>query len=841
MNKIILLFILVLFFISSSIVSAINPEYSGTKYYPVASCDQSGVTSASITSVVNGIGTTKRATVRLIHDSGITTIYYFSSGITLPKNILLDIEPGAMIASRTGTTIIFYSPENIKVGNRQQIFTGAGGVSWTRQGTVYPEWWGAGSILVGSRGEGVNYATSGDTTYDSINAIAFQKAINSCYNPISGYSMGTVHINSGCYRLNAPIYIRNTLASGIPTDGIRGLTFEGEGIGNTFLKNITNGASSHCLNIGSVNELSYYLNIHDFHVYGSETESIAAINGSGVSITHCIQSHFYNIMTEGTDGDGIYVGTSWQNVFDNLRAKHAGDIHSGSTIYAGLHLNGNVGVSFDHCMTDTSNVNVLLDSGTGAILNNCDFNQNAGNKNGLIVHGGSNLTMNSCYFEGCDTIVGVVGEDAVTNMEFNSCSWGGDGGLRLVNVNRYTTDGCYFSYPYNTVLISGTTVSGRDGSIYNQYNYNAPLYTSYSDTAPELTTGSNLLRNGSFEYADAYNDPIGWTLDAVSGTYTRDYEGIIDSDHSGDKGTHCLKMSLSAYTSGSLFASIFSREYMKPFVAGKIYTMEFSYKITGAAQLQVVLNQSGNPSTTNAYFSSTDGQWKREKFTFKNLNNYPPNVLFYVTQVGTVYIDSVMIYEGTTQIPYSDKGSTSRGLETYSVKHVRSSDEYRLYSAQTLINGYSGFTSQPDIPRNITVGATGTLTSGITFTVCGVDAMGSSVTEALYIPSGSGATYVYGNIAFAKITQVDNSTGVTVDAGLGKTIDIGVSSKIGLPMPSASIIKLLREQTFVDGGSGVSGFADDSTYSYSRDYNTITLNSIVSGEAIMVYYIKEEN
>jgi putative cofactor-binding repeat protein len=130
----------------------------------------------SIKQIIDQIGTTKKACLVFPHypGGGNTTTYTFSTNETTPSNVDLDIQNGAILSIDSGVTLTIYSPENIKAGKRQQIFSGSGTVAFTNGGTVYPEWWGANPT---------------DATDDTS---AFQKALTAAEN-------GTLELQTGTY------------------------------------------------------------------------------------------------------------------------------------------------------------------------------------------------------------------------------------------------------------------------------------------------------------------------------------------------------------------------------------------------------------------------------------------------------------------------------------------------------------------------------------------------------------------------------------------------------------------------------------------------------------------
>ncbi|MFA6282365.1 MAG: right-handed parallel beta-helix repeat-containing protein [Candidatus Omnitrophota bacterium] len=110
-----------------------------------------------------------------------TGSYKSSLDITFDSKINLKFNNFSNIAPATSKTITINSPENIEAGIKQQIFAGAGSVSFATQGIVYPHWFGA----------------KGDGTSDD------SGAFNIMADSLS--SGGTIKIPYGTYLLNQQV------------------------------------------------------------------------------------------------------------------------------------------------------------------------------------------------------------------------------------------------------------------------------------------------------------------------------------------------------------------------------------------------------------------------------------------------------------------------------------------------------------------------------------------------------------------------------------------------------------------------------------------------------------
>jgi hypothetical protein len=85
---------------------------------------------------ISTIGSTMEATLHITERTAV------SVDTTVPANIVLDFTAGrGMLAPNFGITVTIYSPQNIVVAHHRQIFGGAGAISFTEGGVVYPDWW----------------------------------------------------------------------------------------------------------------------------------------------------------------------------------------------------------------------------------------------------------------------------------------------------------------------------------------------------------------------------------------------------------------------------------------------------------------------------------------------------------------------------------------------------------------------------------------------------------------------------------------------------------------------------------------------------------------------------
>jgi hypothetical protein len=109
-----------------------GPVFSEELYYPdYTAADQSLTNGYTVKTICNSIGTTKKATIILRHDSGETnTDYVFANDLDLSNysNINFVFENGARFFLSDGNTIIF-STTNITATPDQHIFVTESGTN----------------------------------------------------------------------------------------------------------------------------------------------------------------------------------------------------------------------------------------------------------------------------------------------------------------------------------------------------------------------------------------------------------------------------------------------------------------------------------------------------------------------------------------------------------------------------------------------------------------------------------------------------------------------------------------------------------------------------------------
>lgn len=131
-------------------------------YADPTAADQGAAGTRTIKGLATAIGSTKKATIVLAHNSSSTnTTYTVSTDLTLTANITLKVDRGALASIATGKTLAINGQVD---AGRYQIFTGTGTV--TVPGVLKAEWYG----MV------PDFVSSSDTGTD--NTAAFEWAIS---------------------------------------------------------------------------------------------------------------------------------------------------------------------------------------------------------------------------------------------------------------------------------------------------------------------------------------------------------------------------------------------------------------------------------------------------------------------------------------------------------------------------------------------------------------------------------------------------------------------------------------------------------------------------------------
>ncbi len=241
-------------------------------------------------------------------------------------NIYLDIR-GEGLIDNDGNALTIYSPANILTSPRKQIFTGAGAVSFTIGGEVFPEWWG-----------GV-----GDASTD--NKAAIDAAIASL--DIGSMNGGVVQFGDGNYKVftslaNMPI--------GDKPIKLRGLA----SFASKLYFSATDGSDFITIP-GTVSDRATF-HIEDMYITGTTTCGNAIV-GSWATASGFI---FDKVRIQTFGGDGLQLDNSYGTIFR--------DSYINGTNHAG----GNAGVYMTICSaSDFSGSTIEGIKGKGMYVDQC--------------------------------------------------------------------------------------------------------------------------------------------------------------------------------------------------------------------------------------------------------------------------------------------------------------------------------------------------------------------------------------------------------------------------------------------------------------------------------------
>lgn len=115
-------------------------------YVDAAETDQGAAGNGrSVKDLVDAIGS-NNGTLRFVHTgSSATTTYTFATAETIPGNIRLQVDEGALLYMNNVTLTLGGGPDQIMAGARQKVFTWAtttSPVAFSVPGTAHFEWWG---------------------------------------------------------------------------------------------------------------------------------------------------------------------------------------------------------------------------------------------------------------------------------------------------------------------------------------------------------------------------------------------------------------------------------------------------------------------------------------------------------------------------------------------------------------------------------------------------------------------------------------------------------------------------------------------------------------------------
>lgn len=213
-------------------------DWEEGKYYADASETDQGATGSgnSIAAHLATIGS-ENATIVLANTSGsATTSYTVSTAITIPANVTLQVEPGALIVEGTGSPTVTFNgtlKTSVIIG---QIFSGweAGDITFASITEVYADWWYSGSGSYDTPFQcAVQAFSSGPGTV---------RMLNKTYALVSGFTVNADRVwivgagaNSSIFSFTptgtgvAVTFQHATAATSINQCGIKGVGFTGSG------------------------------------------------------------------------------------------------------------------------------------------------------------------------------------------------------------------------------------------------------------------------------------------------------------------------------------------------------------------------------------------------------------------------------------------------------------------------------------------------------------------------------------------------------------------------------------------------------------------------------------
>ena len=254
-------------------------EDSGYYFIDADEADQGAAGSGlSVKDLIDAIGVTKNATLVFAHSGGgNTTTYSFGTSETIPQNIEVVVENGAILAIATGVTLTIDG--SFQNGRNSCItLAGTGTVIFDKRfvNYLYPEWWGA----IGDDSTACN--------------TAIQAAIN-CAEAMGGC---IVDFAAATYRFT-------TLTMDDP-----GVLLQGKGIDATVLK--TTAATGNLFTIGDT---------------GSTYNASGGIRDLSIYTTVARTAHFV-----------IYIDGCEQGIINNVKIGEHGGYDMGGGIYFGATL-----------------------------------------------------------------------------------------------------------------------------------------------------------------------------------------------------------------------------------------------------------------------------------------------------------------------------------------------------------------------------------------------------------------------------------------------------------------------------------------------------------------------
>lgn len=306
--------------------NVIGWDASGTSLSNYAT---SAITISDFANLNNDYGNDVAAAILAISSSKKTVIVDQNANITAdvssPSNITWVFIDGAMFNISAGQTATFASPVNIEAATRQQVFTGAGAVSFTNPGTVYPEWWG----VDGSSDETeINLAFASLSSGGTVECAAASYSIDGSITPA----------NDTTLKINPWTTITLAASSDVPMIAMSGksdVIITGGGILDGNKANQVGDTSDHIIyahtssaritvdNVIMQNSYDDTLHINGVTDFKLLNSKVAASRDNGMQLTDVINgevAYCYftgNVATTGTANIAVYTGNSNIRIHDN--------------------------------------------------------------------------------------------------------------------------------------------------------------------------------------------------------------------------------------------------------------------------------------------------------------------------------------------------------------------------------------------------------------------------------------------------------------------------------------------------------------------------------------------
>jgi len=144
-------------------------------------------------------------------------------------------------------------------------------------------------------------------------------------------------------------------------------------------------------------------------------------------------------------------------------------------------------------------------------------------------------------------------------------------------------------------------------------------------------------------------------------------------------------------------------------------------------------------------------------------------------------------------------------------------------------------TTQPDVPRNITVAVAATTAADIaasTVVVTGTNVEGATITENFAVTAATPAT-ITGSKAFKSVTGIS----VPAQTGASPTVAVGYGSKLGIGMRNIAAMPI---EVYTRTTAGVEGIEAASASAFSAavvESNTVTTTTTLDGATNFRVYV----